>query len=466
MAYKIKDKDGLAVVVKNQQALGLDHFGAEIKDFNNAERSFLAVANAESEDRYKDIIMVDGWGLKNFKKNPVVMPFHDYRSLPVGRALDVFADEKKKVKRLMFIPQFAAYPDTIRMYEMYRDKYLKGFSVGFLEEKSEPIKGDDDKENEGSFFFHTPTRYLKQELLEVSAVPIPAHQDALAEIKAMVKKGSLYIPARHLRKEEDPEIEVIGEFVHIMVADPGEFDTSLYVKEFEHVTAVFGKIDDELFPCKWIMGSDYCCPDVALEWTEEISETLFKAIEEEQKGQDPPALRIYDPEKYESKDIVVVNVPTLNEIKFDPQDVKDEDDDDEIELDADGEVIDKDEDEATVTREMIEALNAMLKTLPFTLAGFEGRIKGLETKIEDIYTFVVNEGEEESTDDDTETGTLDEDEDETLDLDEDGLEDEDTEVLEVEETDDEAEVELEGVDENDFKKMVGDAVKGSLGQLD
>lgn len=348
MSYLIKDRDGKAVIVKNQNALGIDIFDdVEIKDFNNAERSFVAVANQETEDRYKDIIMVDGWDLKNYKKNPVVMPFHDYRSLPVGRALEIFKDEKRGVKRLMFRPQFAAYPEPMRMYEMYRDGYLKGFSVGFLSFKEEPI--EDDKDDEKSFMFHRPTRYLKCELLENSAVPIPAHPDALSEIKGMVKKGSLYIPARFLRKEEDPEIELIGEFVHVLIADANEFDT-LYVKEFENVTAVYGKKDDELLPCKWIMGSDYCCPDVALEWTNEISEDLFKSIVDEQKSDDPPAMVIYDPEKYESKDVVMVNdMPLVEMVKFEVEEKKVKFELEEIEKDEDDEEVEiEDEDNWTI----------------------------------------------------------------------------------------------------------------------
>lgn len=329
MSYKIKDKDGKLVHVKDQQAFGFDMFEAEVKDFSNAERSLLAVANAESVDRYEDIIMVDGWDLKNYKKNPVIMAFHDYRSLPVGRALETFRDEKRKIKRLMQSIQFAAYPDTIRLFEMYRDKYIKGFSVGFIAMKEEPIKEDEEKK---FMFFHEPTRYLEQELLETSSVPIPAHPDALSEIRAMVKREFLYIPARYLRKEEDPEVETIGDRVHVTVSDEDEFET-LYVREFENVVVVFGKMKEhgnELFPCKYIMHSDYCCPEVALEWTEEMSSEIFDSIVEEQKGGDPPALRLYDPEKYESEDVVLVDtIPSSDSLQFDAAAPDGDDDDDE-----------------------------------------------------------------------------------------------------------------------------------------
>ncbi len=168
MAYRIKDKDGRPVVTKDgENILGADiHEDFELKDFSDKERSFLAVASTDSPDRFKDIIMVDGWELKNYRKNPVLMAFHAYHTLPVGRSLEEFADTKGKIHRLMFRPQFALYPDTMRMYEMYRDGFLKGFSVGFLPVKSEPIKDDKKKKEDDHPFFHTPLRFLKQELLE------------------------------------------------------------------------------------------------------------------------------------------------------------------------------------------------------------------------------------------------------------------------------------------------------------
>ena len=216
MSYKIKDENGRPVIVKGQQVIASDNFESEVKDFNDKERSLLATASRATKDRMGDIIEVEGWKLKNYRKNPVVMPFHNYSVLPVGRSLEEFT----KGDRLKFRPQFAPYDNATLMYSLYRDKYLKGFSVGFVDLKSEPIE---DTESKGDFW-GTPLRFLKMELLEVSVAPIPAHPDALSEVKSYVEKGKLYIPAKYLQEEEPIEIEETDEYIHIKESDVDRFN--------------------------------------------------------------------------------------------------------------------------------------------------------------------------------------------------------------------------------------------------
>jgi len=237
MAYQIKDKDtGAPVIVKGQRVFGSDSFSAEaeLKDFNNTERSFTAVASRETPDRMGDVVEVNGWKLNNYRKNPVVQPFHDYRALPVGRSLEEFL----KGDKLMFKPQFAPYDKAALMYSLYRDKYVRGFSVGFIPLKSEPI--EDEKEDKKKFLFFKPTRFKSQELLEVSVAPVPAHQDALAEIRSLVKKGSLYIPAKYLQYENEPVVEQFGKYLHVHLDDPDNFCGLCIAAVSEQCYVVYG----------------------------------------------------------------------------------------------------------------------------------------------------------------------------------------------------------------------------------
>jgi len=210
-SYLVTNADGTPAYFKGVQPRAYDHINLELelRDFRDTDKSFVAVASAESVDRYDDIIMVDGWKLKNyFPKNPVLMGYHDYRTPPLGTALEVWREEHKGVKRLMFRPSFHGLnEESSLIYSLFKNHVMRGFSVGFRDLKSEPIKQDGDK-NQGGLFFHEPTRYLQQELLEISAVPIPAHQDALSEIRGYVRRGLLHVPTRYLEMDDDEEIEI------------------------------------------------------------------------------------------------------------------------------------------------------------------------------------------------------------------------------------------------------------------
>jgi len=350
MAYKVKDDKGKEVIVKGSKVMGQDDFSGEIKDFSNRERSFVAVANQESPDRMGDTILVRGWSLDNYRKNPVVMSFHNYSQLPVGRSLEEFKRTRNGIKQLAFRPQFAVYPETMRMYEMYRDGYLKGFSVGFVPLKSERIEEDGD--NVENPFMHIPTRFLKTELLEVSVAPIPAHPDALSEIRSLVKKGGLYIPARYLKEEDEPEVETYDEYVHIRFAEQDEF-FKLYERTVDDMIVVFGKKADEneFFLFKVIGPVSKFGGEVPEELKKEVDE-LIGEVQKEQVSDDPPALNVFDPVKYEAKDTVMVDLPELDEEQF-VIEVEDKDLDEE-------ETEEKEEDEANID---IEALELELKDI-------------------------------------------------------------------------------------------------------
>jgi len=358
MSYFVKTEDGKMVEVKGSNVRGVDYFDGEVKDFSDKERSFVAVANAETEDRLGDIIMQDGWQLKNYRKNPVVMPFHVYSKLPVGRSLEEFVDEKKKVKRLMFRPQFASYDEADLMYNLYRDKYLKGFSVGFIPLESEDIKPpDDDKEKK--FLWRTPQRFVKSELLEVSVAPIPAHPDALSDVKSYVQKGSLYIPSRYLVEDGVVELEIHGEWIHALVADEGEFvklyEVTKRVEDLDFdLVIVFGLKKDsktEYYPVKYIVSDKDCETEFFQEWVSSDAKKELDIVLEEQKSDDPPALRIYAAEKYTTDESTEhTGFKLLEEDQFKSKeedeeefDVVDEEDKDILGLPDDAEFIEKEE---------------------------------------------------------------------------------------------------------------------------
>lgn len=165
-----------------------------ISELNEEQRSFVAVLSTEAADREKDIIRQAGWELENYLKNPVGLWAHGFRDVPIFKSLMTKVDRKK----LIIKPQFTEEAEAI--FQGFLGGFIKGFSPGFIPKETKPIMetiehddGTVDKRRIG-------IEFLKQELLEASAVPVPANPEALAYIKS---KG-FDIPDRYT--EEDKAI--------------------------------------------------------------------------------------------------------------------------------------------------------------------------------------------------------------------------------------------------------------------
>ena len=126
------------------------------------------VASTGEVDRHGDTVAPEGWRLAGYRENPVMLWAHDYRQPAIGRADAVWSDGRALLARLEFAPtEFAG-----QVERLYRQGYQRGVSVGFrplrFEERRDPVNG--------AFL---GIRFLEQELLEISAVPVPANGDAL-----------------------------------------------------------------------------------------------------------------------------------------------------------------------------------------------------------------------------------------------------------------------------------------------
>lgn len=156
------------------------------------ERLLEFTGTDETVDRMGDIIRVDGWDFQNFRANPVFMPWHDYRTEPIGQALDVYVDSvrkkdvdlkaghkpKKPRKRVRFVILFDDDEFSDRIFQKYKDGVMRATSVGF---RPTQIKRPDDDEREELGMGTFGVIYEKQELLELSAVSVPANPAALLE---------------------------------------------------------------------------------------------------------------------------------------------------------------------------------------------------------------------------------------------------------------------------------------------
>lgn len=131
----------------------------------------------EVVDRDGDILRASGVDFTNYMKNPVFLSFHNSREFPLGKVTRFWV-EGNSVKADVYFPtieELSTNPEQASekaklvdfTYNCYKTGMLNAVSVGFI-----PLEWI---ETENGFDI------LKWELLEFSAVAVPANQDAIAE---------------------------------------------------------------------------------------------------------------------------------------------------------------------------------------------------------------------------------------------------------------------------------------------
>lgn len=147
----------------------------EIKDMG--DRRVLFTISKEVVDRDGDILRASGCDLTNYLKNKVFLGFHNSRDFPLGKTEDIWI-EADRVKAIVYFPtveELSTNPEqasekaklTDFCYHCYKTGMLNAVSVGFI-----PLEWTETKDGYD---------ITKWELLEFSAVAVPANQDAIAE---------------------------------------------------------------------------------------------------------------------------------------------------------------------------------------------------------------------------------------------------------------------------------------------
>jgi HK97 family phage prohead protease len=160
-------------------------FTPELRSIDEKNRTIEFVASTEAVDRYGDIIRVGGWKLDNYIKNPVFLLAHNTKEPPIGKTVSVTIETNPPA--LVQKVQFAdaeTYPRADTIFRLYKGGFMRAVSVGFMPlEAPEPIK-------DGKGF-----EFTSQELLELSAVSVPANPEAVArdfcDLPGAVKDGAI-----------------------------------------------------------------------------------------------------------------------------------------------------------------------------------------------------------------------------------------------------------------------------------
>ena len=126
------------------------------------------VLSTDEVDRHGDVVSADGWLLEAYRENPVLLWAHDYRHPAIGRAASVWTEPHRLLAKMEFAP--SAFAQEVAA--LYAAGFQWGVSVGFR-----PVRWEERRDSRTGACIGL--RYLEQELLEVSAVPVPANRSAL-----------------------------------------------------------------------------------------------------------------------------------------------------------------------------------------------------------------------------------------------------------------------------------------------
>ena len=133
-------------------------------------------------DRQGDIVVPTGVSLKWFKKNPVVLWAHRYDQPPVGAVdVDALKVTDKGIEADVVFDAGSAVGREV--YGLYDRGVMRAWSIGFVPLKWQLIEDPDTNRVKGY-------RIEEWELLELSAVPVPANPEALTRhITEMESRG-------------------------------------------------------------------------------------------------------------------------------------------------------------------------------------------------------------------------------------------------------------------------------------
>ena len=140
-------------------------------------RRVLFTISKEVVDRDGDILRASGCDLTNYLKNKVFLVFHNSHDFPLGKTENIWI-EADAVKAIVYFPtveELSTDPEQASekarlcdfCYCCYKTGMLNAVSVGFI-----PLEWTETKDGYD---------ITKWELLEFSAVAVPANQDAIAE---------------------------------------------------------------------------------------------------------------------------------------------------------------------------------------------------------------------------------------------------------------------------------------------
>jgi len=146
-------------------------FTLEVKAVNEKDHIVEGIFSTAAIDRHGEVVVQEGWKLDDYIKNPVVLWSHDNYQFPLAQMTRIGFENGNLAGAMKFAVE--EYDMAATAFALMKGKYLRAFSVGFMNNVYEIDNGSD------------VVKLIENVLLEVSVVNVPANQEALAKIKAL-----------------------------------------------------------------------------------------------------------------------------------------------------------------------------------------------------------------------------------------------------------------------------------------
>lgn len=147
------------------------NFTFEAKGIDEKNHIVEGIFSTAAVDRHGEIVVQEGWKLDDYLKNPVVLWSHDNYQFPLAQMTRIGFENGDLAGAMKFAVE--EYEVAATAFRLMKGKYLRAFSVGFMNNVYEIDNGSD------------VVKLIENVLLEVSVVNVPANQEALAKIKTL-----------------------------------------------------------------------------------------------------------------------------------------------------------------------------------------------------------------------------------------------------------------------------------------
>ncbi len=166
-------------------------YSGKSESFNQEERSIISTITTSTPDRYGDIVQPQGAKLEAYRKNSVVLLNHSMNSLPIGKNVWIKENENGLVAKTVFA-KTAIAEDVMNLY---KDGFMNAFSIGFI-----PLNHTNDEQGR--------TVFTDWELLEYSAVSVPANPEAISLMMKSVHSEEMKEQLNDYQKSIELEMKI------------------------------------------------------------------------------------------------------------------------------------------------------------------------------------------------------------------------------------------------------------------
>ena len=146
---------------------------ASVRKVEGNTRALTFTASTADVARDGDIIEVEGWQVADYLRNPVFLWMHDPYAGPIGKAVNVRVGDTLELD-----VEFDIDERSDDIYGKYDRGFLSAVSVGYL---PKAYRKPDDEERAELGLGPWGVVWTKTDLLEVSAVSVPADPGALIQ---------------------------------------------------------------------------------------------------------------------------------------------------------------------------------------------------------------------------------------------------------------------------------------------